>query len=80
MMVNNPLIFVGVAKAEKAIEWDRNIAIAHKWLVYCFNIKSVPKERSDLIHSLMNCPLPPVGIGTPCIACDIISLKVQRKL
>lgn len=31
MMVNNPLIFVGVAKAEKAIEWDRNSAIAHKW-------------------------------------------------
>ena len=31
MMVNIPLIFVGVAKAEKAIEWDRNSAIAHKW-------------------------------------------------
>ena len=31
MMVNNPLIFVGVAKAEKAIEWDTNSAIAHKW-------------------------------------------------
>ena len=28
---DNPLIFVGVAKAEKAIEWDRNSAIAHKW-------------------------------------------------
>ena len=27
----------------------------------------------------MNCPLPLVGICTPCIACDIISLNVHRK-